>query len=153
MRASYQVRYGLHLNNGKPRPDRALMNKAVKEKKSRKITKSEADQIIIDKVTEYDNTKKAVETVAKESGITLNPNWSLLELILELKKSMPKEQFGKAGANCLTNMITTNSADASVKFLKILVDIMADKTVEMPSDPAKPANIIIFGKDDFGGVE
>jgi hypothetical protein len=138
---------------GVKRPDIALMNKAREGKKNAGTTKDEKDSIILEKLNAYDNDRKAVEIIAKENGITLNPGWSLLELILELKKAMPKEQFGKAGANALSVLTTTNSADASVKLLKILVDIMADKTIEQPSDEVKPANIIIFGQDDFGGVE
>jgi len=140
-------------NKGVPRPDIALMNKARKGRNNPSVTKKQMEQITLEKVKAYDEQHDALKAIAKANGVELKEGWSLVELFVELKKAMPAHVIGKAGANALSNLTTTSSADASVKLFKILFDVTLDKTIETPNDPAKPANIIIFGKDDFGGVE
>lgn len=124
------------------------MNKTFKGKSNdeRTIKRDEAIMQVSSKLTQVDNERRELETIAKTLNIPLEKGWTLPDFVGKLREFFKTEQVQQSIDQAFKVLSEQKSAYASVQLLKMFLDVATDKNIEPPDAEPKTANIIVFGE-------
>lgn len=140
---------------GKPRSDVALRNKLAKGQKKSALSNVDIKQDALTKINELENEQAELETALTSHGVPLPKGWKPVDIIRYIRQSITPETIGKMISNNTQVMQTHSSAIAANSFTQYILELaMGEKEDRIVQDEVSGvANIIVFGKGTFQGVD